>query len=49
MKNRYGADKAREIAVESVASVQGAIMIMNLYNDSTLYLKIEKKLIALLD
>jgi TetR/AcrR family transcriptional regulator, lmrAB and yxaGH operons repressor len=49
MENRYGADKAREIAVESVASVQGAIMMMNLYNDSTLYLKIEKKLIAMLD
>ncbi|MFA5215732.1 TetR/AcrR family transcriptional regulator [Sulfuricurvum sp.] len=49
MENRYGAEKAKEIAVESVASVQGAIMMMNLYNDSTLYLKIEQKLIALLD
>lgn len=48
-ENRYGVEKAQEIAVESVASVQGAIMMMNLYNDSNLYLKIEKKLITLLE
>ena len=49
LESRYGMDSARELAIESVASVQGAIMMMNLYNDSGLYLKIEAKLVALLD
>jgi AcrR family transcriptional regulator len=48
-KNHYGAEKAKEIAVESVASIQGAIMMMNLYGNSELYLKIEAKLIKLLE
>ena len=49
LKNNFDSDLSQEIASEAVASWQGAIMMMNLYNNSDSYLRIGKKLIAMFD
>lgn len=44
LQTKYGQEKAKEYTVEAVASWQGAIMLMNLYDDKNLYLQVGKKL-----
>lgn len=48
LKNNYGKNRAIELAKEYVALTQGEIMMMNLYGASDNYLKVGKKIIALL-
>ncbi|WP_415396317.1 TetR family transcriptional regulator C-terminal domain-containing protein [Sulfurimonas sp. CS5] len=48
LKNNYGKNRAIELAKEYVALTQGEIMMMNLYGESDNYLKVGKKIIALL-
>ena len=43
-KSKYPKDQAMELSKEYVALTQGAIMMMNLYEDSTEYLKVGKKI-----
>jgi len=45
---RYSKEEALTLAKEYVALTQGSIMMMNLHNDSTDYLKIGQKIIKLL-
>jgi len=49
LKNKFDLHLSKEIASEAVASWQGAIMMMNLYNNPDSYLRIGKKLIAKLE
>lgn len=48
LTNRFDAVEAREVATGAIAAWQGAIMMMNLYDNADAYLGIGKKLIALL-
>ena len=48
LQNKYGHTKAVELAKEYVALTQGAIMMMNLYDKHTHYLKVGEKITALL-
>ena len=47
-KNKYEESKARTIAKEYVALIQGSIMMMNLYDNPTNYLQVGEKLISLI-
>lgn len=47
-KNKYEESKARAMAKEYVALIQGSIMMMNLYDDTSNYLQVGKKLISLI-
>lgn len=49
LKAKYGEEKAGELAREFVTLTEGAVMMMNLYENSEDYLKVGQKLIALLD
>ncbi len=49
LKDNYSTTKAIELSKEHVALTQGEIMMMNLYNSSDNYLKVGKKIIALLE
>lgn len=49
LKEVYGDEKAVELSKEYVALTQGEIMMMTLYNASDNYLKVGKKIIALLE
>lgn len=48
LQERYGKEKARELACEYVSLTQGAIMMMNLFGSSKEYLKVGKNIISLL-
>ena len=48
-KEKINDDKAHELSKEFVESIQGSIMMMNLYNDKERYLKIGQKMIHLLE
>ena len=48
LETRYPKEEALALAKEYVALTQGSIMMMNLYNDSSDYLKIGQKIINLL-
>ncbi len=48
LQERYGTQKSQELAAEYVALTQGEIMMMNLYRSPQNYLKVGKKIIALL-
>jgi hypothetical protein len=48
LETRYPKEEALTLAKEYVALTQGSIMMMNLYNDSSDYLKIGQKIINLL-
>jgi AcrR family transcriptional regulator len=48
-KEKINDDKAHELSKEFVASIQGSIMMMNLYNDKERYLNIGQKMIHLLE
>lgn len=45
---KYGKEKANELAKEYIALTQGAIMMMNLYDTPKEYLKVGKKITTLL-
>ena len=47
-KNKYEESKSRILAREYVALIQGSIMMMNLYDDSSNYLQVGEKLISLI-
>ena len=47
-EEKYSKEKALSLAKEYVALTQGAIMMMNLHNSSTEYLKVGQKIISLL-
>jgi len=49
LRANYGVEKAEELSKEYVALTQGAIMMMTLYGDSQNYLKVGKKIIALIE
>jgi len=49
LASKYPSEKARSLAKESVALTQGAIMMMNLYDDPKEYLKVGEKIIQLLE
>lgn len=49
LKSRFDLPRSSEIAMEAVASWQGAIMLMNLYDNAEHYLSVGKKLTALLE
>jgi len=49
LQARYGAEKAAEYAREYVALTQGEIMMMNLFDSPERYLKVGKKITALLE
>lgn len=48
LEDKYSKEEAQELSKEYVASTQGAIMMMNLYGDSSDYLKLGKKIISLI-
>jgi hypothetical protein len=48
-ENRFEETKAKELAKEFVALIQGEIMMMNLYDDKERYLKVGKKMIQVLE
>ena len=48
-KEKFSKKKAKELAKEYVALTQGEIMMMNLYESSENYLKVGKKIIALIE
>jgi len=48
LENKYSQDEALSLAKEYVALTQGSIMMMNLHNDATDYLKIGQKIMKLL-
>ncbi|WP_323127404.1 TetR/AcrR family transcriptional regulator [Aliarcobacter butzleri] len=47
LENKYSKDEAKNFAKEYVALIQGAIMMMNLYETPENYLKVGEKLISL--
>lgn len=47
-KEKFNDNKAYELSKEFVESIQGSIMMMNLYNDQERYLKVGQKMIHLL-
>jgi len=47
LESKYN-KKARELAKESIASIQGAVMLMNLNSDREIYLNISRKVANLL-
>ena len=48
-KEKINDNKADELSKELVESIQGSIMMMNLYNDKERYLKVGQKMIYLLE
>ncbi|MDD3591171.1 MAG: TetR/AcrR family transcriptional regulator [Sulfurovum sp.] len=48
-KEKINDNKAHELSKEFVESIQGSIMMMNLYNDKKRYLKVGQKMIHLLE
>ncbi|MBL3518959.1 TetR/AcrR family transcriptional regulator [Aliarcobacter lanthieri] len=48
LENKYGKNEAKNIAMEYVSLTQGAIMMMNLYENTKNYLKVGEKLVRLL-
>lgn len=48
LKSKYDKNRSHDLAKEHVALTQGAIMMMNLYNDTKEYLKVGEKIINLL-
>jgi len=48
LEKKYGQKEAKTLANDSIATLQGAIMMMNLYDDQERYLRVGKKLIQLL-
>jgi len=48
-KEKINDNKAHELSKEFVESIQGSIMMMNLYNDKERYLKVGQKMIHLLE
>lgn len=48
-KEKINDNKADELSKEFVESIQGSIMMMNLYNDKERYLKVGQKMIHLLE
>jgi len=49
LRAKYGDEKAEELGREYVALTEGAVMMMNLYGNSENYLKVGRKMIALLE
>ena len=47
-KNKYEESKAITMTREYIALIQGSIMMMNLYDDSSNYLQVGEKLISLI-
>ena len=45
LEKKYGQKEAKTIANDSIATLQGAIMMMNLYDEDEGYLRVGKKLI----
>lgn len=48
LKNKYEENEARNLSKDFVASIQGEIMMMNLFDSTENYLKIGKKIISLI-
>jgi len=48
LESKYPKEEALSLAKEYVALTQGSIMMMNLHNDATAYLKVGQKIIQLL-
>ncbi|WP_371836248.1 hypothetical protein [Aliarcobacter lanthieri] len=48
LENKYGKFESKNIAMEYVSLTQGAIMMMNLYENTKNYLKVGEKLVRLL-
>jgi len=49
LEDRYGAGRARELAEDAIARVQGAIMMMGLNDDPTILRRAGRDIVALLD